>query len=116
MDQGLIPGIGAAVAMVAGAVVRAWYRERREDRREAAKQRALTPATGHALPMLPAADCARHASNHAESLARTHTRINQVLDLMRGSDQRVDTIVAKLDRVIDRLDDIKDWTRPTGEK
>lgn len=114
MAPELLPGIGAAVAMVAGAVVRAWYRERREDRRAEEKRRTLTPATGHAL--LPAPDCARHASGHAESLARTHARINQVLEMVQGSDKRIDALAARLDRILDRLDDIKDWTRPTGEK
>lgn len=113
MAPDMIAGIGAAVAMVAGSVVRAWRQAQREDARA---HRAEARAASSPPVQLPIADCARHAEGHTSALARTHVRINEVLDLVATLDKRVDGVVARLDRAIDRLDDIKDWTRPTGER
>lgn len=108
----LLQAAGATVALVVGAVVRAWRQSRAEEAREA-KRESLALARA-AVPVLPVPDCARHSLGHSEAIAQTQRHIGRANETLESLSAAQTACASDLRLILDRLDRLERWLSPTS--
>ena len=113
----LLQAAGATVALVVGAVVRAWRAARAEEIKEA-KREALASRLSPVLPAsssTPVADCARHSAGHSDALAQVQRHVARVNESIETITAAQVASASDLRLIIDRLDRLERWLSPSGE-